>query len=65
MMRSDLGVSLVAGGFLILLVLLPRWLWPRAKTVPMPPKPPRPKRAPKPFAGLTRRPDCEWCDQQV
>jgi hypothetical protein len=34
MMRSDLVVSLVAGVFLILLVLLPYWLWRRRQSSP-------------------------------
>ena len=29
------------------------------------PKPPRRKREPKPFAGYTRKPECEICDQRI
>jgi hypothetical protein len=64
-MRSDLAVSLVVGVLLILLVLLPRWLWRHGKVALAPTKPTRAQRQPKPFAGLTRRPECEMCDQGV
>ena len=61
MMRSDLLVYLVAGVFLLLLVLLPQWLWRRRQSPPAPPKPTRTKREPKPFAGFTRTPECDLC----
>ena len=62
-MRSDLALSLAAAVFFILLVLLPRWLWRHGKTTPVTTKSTRPKREPKPFAGLTRQPECELCEQ--
>jgi IS1 family transposase/transposase-like protein len=63
MIQSDRAVYLVAGVFLILLVLLTRWLWHRGKTTAATPKPSRPKGEPKPFAGLTHQPECELCEQ--
>ncbi len=65
MMRSDLACYLVTGVFLILLVLLTHWRWSRSKTAPVTPKPMRRKREPKPFAGYTRKPACELCEQDV
>ena len=64
MMRSDLLVSLVAGVFLLLLVLLPQWLWRRRQSPPATPKPTRTKREPKPFAGFTRKPECDLCGRE-
>jgi len=61
-MRSDLAFYLVAGVFLILLLILLRCLWRMGKTAPVAPKPARAKRDPKPFAGYTRKPECELCD---
>jgi hypothetical protein len=63
MMRSDLAVYLVVSIFLTLLMLLPRWRWRRGQTAPAVPKRTRVKREPKPFAGYTRKPECELCDQ--
>lgn len=65
MMQSDLTVSLVAGVFLILLVLWTRWLWHHVKTAPATPKPSRPQYEPKPFAGFTRKPECPACEQEA
>jgi len=65
MMQSALVVSLVAGLLLILRFLLSCWFWHRGKTRPAATKPPRTKRAPKPFAGLTHQPACERCAQGV
>ena len=62
MMRSDLAVYLGVGVFLVLLLLLP--LGRIARTIPAVQKPLRRKRAPKPFAGLTRKPGCEACEQE-
>jgi IS1 family transposase/transposase-like protein len=62
-MRSDLVVYLVVGMVLILLMLLPRWLWRRGQTAPTVPKRTRAKQEPKPFAGYTHKPECELCDQ--
>jgi transposase-like protein len=65
MMRSDLALYLVTGVFLILLVLLTHWRWSRSRTAPATPKLTRRKREPKPFAGYTRKPECELCEQEV
>jgi transposase-like protein/IS1 family transposase len=61
MRQSDLVFYVVTGVFLLLLLLLTRWRWRRRQTATA--TPPRPKREPKPFAGYTRRPDCELCEQ--
>jgi hypothetical protein len=63
MMRSDLALSLVTGVCILLLVLLTHWRWRRSKAVPATPKLTRRKREPKPFAGYTHKPECEWCEQ--
>jgi transposase-like protein len=65
MMRPDLALYLVTGVFFILLVLLTHWRWSRSTTAPATPKPTRRKRDPKPFAGYTRKPECERCEQEV
>ena len=65
MMRSDLAFYSFASILLILLYLWLRQLWRGGKTAPAVPKPPRLKRNPKSFAGLTRKPDCEACEQGV
>ena len=62
-MRFDLVVYLVTGLLCILWVLLPRGLWRGGKSAPATPKSPRAKHDPKPFAGLTRKPDCPVCVQ--
>ncbi len=64
-MRSDLAVSLVVGMVLILLILLPRWLWRRGQRASTVPKRTRAKREPKPFAGYTRKPECELCNLRM
>jgi IS1 family transposase/transposase-like protein len=64
-MPSDLGFYSFAGVLFILLCLLRCRLWRCGKTTPSVHKPPRPMRGPKPFAGLTRKPDCEACKQQI
>jgi IS1 family transposase/transposase-like protein len=64
-MRSDPAFYLVVGVFLLLLFVLPRWLGRVVKTAPVAPKPSRPKRAPKPFAGYTHKPECALCDQGI
>jgi hypothetical protein len=64
-MRSDLAVSLVVGMVLILLILLPRWLWRRGQRASTVPKRTRAKREPKPFAGYTRKPECEICNLRM
>jgi hypothetical protein len=65
MMRSDLAFSLVVGVLLMLLVVLSRRLCRSGKTTPAATKPPRAKRDPKPFAGLTCKPDCPVCKQKA
>lgn len=62
-MPFDLGFYPFACVLFILLCLLLCRLWRRGKTTPLVRKPPRPKREPKPFAGLTRKPECEACEQ--
>jgi transposase-like protein len=51
--------------FILLLCLLLYRLWRCGKTTPSVRKPPRPTREPKPFVGLTRKPDCEVCEQHI
>jgi transposase-like protein len=65
MMPSDLVFYLYTCVFFILLCLLFSRFWPGGKTLPAVPKPSRRKREPKPFAGYTRKPECELCEQQV
>ena len=65
MMRSDLVLYLVTGAFLILLILLTHWRWDRSKVAPARPKPTRRQREPKPFAGYTHKPECEFCDHGI
>ena len=65
MMQSDQTVYLIAGGLLILLVFLRLRPWSDGKTTAATPKPPRAKREPKLFAGYTRKPECELCEQGV
>jgi IS1 family transposase len=62
-MPSDLGFYPFAGVLFILLCLLLCRLWHRGKTTLSAHKPPRRQRQPKPFAGLTCKPDCEACEQ--
>jgi hypothetical protein len=64
-MRFDLVVYLVTGLLFILLVLLLRGLWCGGKSAPATTKSPRAKHAPKPFAGLTRKPDGPGCEQEA
>ena len=47
-MRSDLVVYVIAGIFLILLIVLPCWLWHRGQTTSAVPKRTRAKREPQP-----------------
>ena len=65
MMPSDLACFLVAAVVLILLVVGARWLGRGDNATSAAIKPPRTKRAPKPFAGLTHKPDCKACEQQA
>src|SRR5262245_43106500 len=64
-MLSDMGFYPFAAVLFIPLCLLLYWLWRCGNTTPSARKPPRPTREPKPFAGLTRKPDCEACAQQI
>jgi hypothetical protein len=65
-MPSDLGCyAFAAVLFILLLGLLLCRLWRCGDTTPSVRKPPRPKREPTPFAGLTRKPECEACEQQI
>jgi IS1 family transposase len=65
MMRSDLAFYVFAGVFLGFLFLLFLWLGRGVQAIRPTSRPPRPKRDPKPFAGLTRKPHCALCEQQV
>jgi IS1 family transposase len=62
-MPSDLNFYPFAYVLFILLCFLLCRLWRCGKTTPSARKPPRLKREPKPFAGLTGKPDCEACEQ--
>src|SRR5262245_53484052 len=64
MMPSDLTFYPLAWIFLIVVILLCHQLWHSGTLTSAAPKPPRAKRTPQPFAGLTRKPDCELCAQQ-
>jgi IS1 family transposase/transposase-like protein len=65
MMRSDLVFPLVVGVVLMLLVVLSRQLCRGGQATPTATKPPRATRDPKPFSGLTHKPDCPACEQAV
>jgi IS1 family transposase/transposase-like protein len=64
MMPSDLAFALIAGVLFLLLVVLSYWLERGGKTTPTAMKTPRARRGPKPFAGLTHKPDCPACAQE-
>jgi hypothetical protein len=64
-MRSHLDCYPFAYVLLILLSLVRQRLWYGGKTTLAAPKPTRVKGQPKPFAGVTRKPDCEACEQEV
>jgi transposase-like protein len=64
-MPSDLGFYPFVAVLSILLCLLLCRLWGCGKTTPSVRNPLRAKREPKPFAGLTRKPNCEACEQQI
>ena len=64
-MQSDLTFSPLAWIFLIIVILLFCQLWCSGKLTSAAPKPPGSKREPQPFAGLTHKPDCDLCYQQV
>jgi hypothetical protein len=65
MIQSDLAFCLVTGILLMLLVVLSRWLCRGGKIAPAATKTPSAKRDPKPFAGLTQKPDCPACEQEA
>ena len=65
MMRFNLDFYPFIWVFLILLCLLLRRFWHNGKTASTAPTPPRRKRDPKPFAGLTNQPQCDLCEQGV
>jgi hypothetical protein len=65
MMPSDLTFYPLAWIFLIMVILLFRQLWRDDTLTAAASKPPSVKRAPQPFAGLSRKPDCALCHQQV
>lgn len=65
MMRSDPIFALIVGVVLILLVVLSRRLCRHSKSTSAATKPPRATREPKPFAGLTRKPDCPLCELEA
>src|SRR5262245_1112956 len=62
MLPSDLACFLVAAVVLMLLVVGSRWRGRGGHATPAAVQPPSTKRAPKPFAGLTHKPDCEACE---
>jgi hypothetical protein len=63
MRRSDPLCALIVGVVLIVGLVLSRRLRRRGKSTPTATKPPRATRAPKPFAGLTRKSECPACEQ--
>jgi IS1 family transposase len=64
-MRCDPICALVVGVVLILLVVLSCRRCRSGKSLPAVTKPPRATREPKPFAGITRKPDCPACEQEA
>jgi hypothetical protein len=64
-MRFDLTFYPLVCVALILLALLFYRFWQGDKRFPAGLKPPRRKRESKPFVGLSRKPDCEVCEQQI
>jgi hypothetical protein len=64
-MRSGPLCALVVGIVLMLLVVLSRRLCRRGTSIPTATKPPKATRDPKPFAGLTHKPDCPACAQEA
>ena len=64
-MRFDLTFSPFAYVLVMLLALLFCRFWPSGTSAPAGAKPPKRQRERKPFAGLTRKPDCEACEQQA
>ncbi|HEY5871320.1 MAG TPA: hypothetical protein VI542_38080 [Candidatus Tectomicrobia bacterium] len=64
-MRCDPIYALVVGVVLMLLVVVSRWRCRSGKSIPAATKPPRATHEPKPFAGLTRKPDCPACEQET
>src|SRR5215475_890948 len=64
-MRCDPLSALVVGIVLMLLGVLSRRRCHSGKRIPAATKPPRATGEPKPFAGLTRKPDCPACEQEA
>src|SRR5882724_11404873 len=63
-MRSDLVFYAFTCIVLIFLVFFCGRLRRSGKSAPAAPQSPRPKREPKPFAGLTRKPACDVCARE-
>jgi hypothetical protein len=63
-MRSDLVFYAFTFIVLIFLVFFCGRLQRSSTSAPAAPQSPRSKRAPKPFAGLTRKPACDLCDRE-
>jgi hypothetical protein len=61
-MLDNLSWYAVVCLLVVFLYSLHRGRWRGAKTAATAPKPPKPKREPKPFAGLTHKPACELCE---
>jgi IS1 family transposase/transposase-like protein len=64
-MPSNLDFYPFTGVVLILLALLFYRFWQGGRSAPAGLKLPRRKREPKLFGGLTRKPDCEACEQPI
>jgi transposase-like protein len=65
MMQSDPICVLFVGVVLMLLVVISSRRCDGAKATPVATKPPRPKRAPKPFAGFIHKPECPLCEPEA
>jgi hypothetical protein len=64
-MRFDFIIYPFVCALLILLMCLMTRFWRVDKTSAVVPKPPKPKRESKPFAGYTHKPECELCDPGI
>jgi IS1 family transposase len=63
-MLDNLSWSAVVCLLVVFLYILHRGGWRGAQTASTAPQPPKPKRAPKPFAGLMHKPACELCERE-